>query len=1794
MQNVEAITQWWHAKAKLWSDITERIGDELVYIDGDALLKQVFEDEHVKLQDAFQLLPAVAVLERKLLKLRNLNYHIVFVESHAKLSTKDVTALKLARACIITHLLSIDSISVYRFAAIEAQECQEYLDVNRPYFVITSDGDSVAAENETFNAAWRAAAYAFLQKGMDVACFEGMENFDGKIFAFSIARDSEEIYSGSLSGDDALKIENVAEMMSNISISTDATSVAKVTVEKTYNSSQRRSVFYAALQACGSAEEILVRAALLTLLRSENDTLDARVAIEHTKIESVEVQTFLNKFYTTSSSAAEELSKVSEFQTLKKDIADYFDSVLFVDSLLKLVSDSSSLDKTKLQELVADFTAVANITMIDTPTGLLKSLGAYHATGTNGKDSASDAEAAAKAYKKANRLLPFSDPLFDRYLQNLELDTTGKDTVEDVIDFASIPQQVGKRVAGMEKKLLEKEKGPELTGVRKEDIWIKKRFQANKDRQMAHIKRAAESLTGVNGTGLERQAIISGQPLLQSKSQRSTPVPSRSSTPVPTENKKSTKKESSKKEKPAKLSKAEQIRLQNTAEKAGKKALKSTSAWASTKSEIDAYKDLKTRLDELDRYINSPAKAQRDVDIQLEMELYKIQILLDMWKKACKDAKLAKTDSESIRIAVRLFEAMSLMYRNKNLTTNIKEICDNVLTTMGLGACVDNDVRPTASKDISFDFDIPKSKSSYNVPYTSTEFQMKFCGEYMERNMESKPDPRTNFDADKWQRDVLDVIDREENVFVVAPTSAGKTFISFYAIEKVLRADDDGLLIFIAPTKALVNQMAAEIEARYSKNYRTQGGKNVWAIHSGDYKIHDPERCQVLVTVPQVLQKLLLSPVQAQRWSPKIKRIIFDEIHCIGGEEGTIWEQLLLLAPCPIVALSATVGNPDAFTAWLAATQAAHKRPVTLVRHNQRYSDLRKFVYIPAIASESEFMKGEKISSDVQGQLRDMHPASALHFGPRVMPDDLGFEPRDCYNIYDHMRQCRTPEFDMPEDLEPNKYFADKHFIRKADVVVYQAKIKGHLAKWLADPNSRNPGSPFINLMKALDSSLRARTEAGAKRWHDLTTKSVAAGGQPSTMLEEAIMPMLEDLDSEGLLPSLLFNYDRAVVESLGEKVLNVLEAREAEYRETDPAWQRKLKAYEKWLGDADKRQKEKERAMKRTKKNADKDEDAPEQPEAEVEEVGWQESFDPTAPDPNYSFVGLKNTYGDQDMADELARLEKRNACPLWMVRALRRGVGIHHSGLNRRYRQLVELAFRSKYLRVVICTGTLALGINMPATSAIFVGDGVDLTALNFRQAAGRAGRRGYDVLGHVGFLCVPMDKIDRLLVSRIPAIAGHYPVTTTLLLRLFNLLKNSNRSPFANKAIEGLFAKPKDLVAAIGDASASDKQILYHIRFSIEYLRREQLLDASGQPIKLAAPVSHLYYQEPSNFAFAALMRGGIFHSICRDFNDPSKRADVCKTLVLLLSYIFCRLPMRPSDVDYRKNTYKKSIGYIALPEMKEVLPKAQQCLDEHEQRAIQLYSTYISSFVATSSDQTNIDGRLPFSREQYNVSASSTPTTTARSVFANLSAAQQPKSFQELLESAPSGIFPEGLSPNLTIPNRNTTILNAYIYDFYLMGETRLPANQAIQSLVETNGIPKAQTWFVLSDFSTVLASIEESLSNMLGITDGEGFDIMSGADAEMSAFDEDEADNVPANPSVTTAQAAAPNAKARAQVEADWTNLDQSESDDDDNDSGYGGSNSSVGTYVYRDTKRVLRAFQLVRAKFNTSFKQMWA
>jgi superfamily II RNA helicase len=88
-----------------------------------------------------------------------------------------------------------------------------------------------------------------------------------------------------------------------------------------------------------------------------------------------------------------------------------------------------------------------------------------------------------------------------------------------------------------------------------------------------------------------------------------------------------------------------------------------------------------------------------------------------------------------------------------------------------------------------------------------------------------------------------------------------------------------------------------------------------------------------------------------------------------------------------------------------------------------------------------------------------------------------------------------------------------------------------------------------------------------------------------------------------------------------------------------------------------------------------------------------------------------------------------------------LKQGIGLHHAGLLPKYRVLVEQLAQQGLLKVICGTDTLGVGINVPIRTVLFSRlckfDGQKtavLSARDFHQIAGRAGRKGFDDVGYV----------------------------------------------------------------------------------------------------------------------------------------------------------------------------------------------------------------------------------------------------------------------------------------------------------------------------------------------------------------------------------------------------------------------------------------------------------------------------
>lgn len=1053
------------------------------------------------------------------------------------------------------------------------------------------------------------------------------------------------------------------------------------------------------------------------------------------------------------------------------------------------------------------------------------------------------------------------------------------------------------------------------------------------------------------------------------------------------------------------------------------------SGWQTVRKGYESEPQPRLRYSKAKKYLLDLPDSRRVV-LQAEVEFFILTSLIEIYR----DLQNRETDKEISRaeevygVAALIWDSIRKLLLADGLTKKITNHLAQVSKAMGLPAIKFPD--PTNDRELSFTPSIHLSKLK-EISLRSSDFQFLHCGPYMDRNLDSKIDPRVPFKPDGWQRKVLDELDADRSVFVVAPTSAGKTFISFYAMEKVLKANDENVLVYVAPTKALVNQIAAEIQARYKKNYKYPG-KSVWAIHTRDYRINNPQGCQILVTVPHILQLMLLNPSNAKSWATKVKTIIFDEIHSIGNaEDGVVWEQLLLLAPCPIIALSATVGNPEKFSEWLATTQESLGFKLSMVKHDQRYSSLRKFEFVPpkrfsfhGLATKTSFAT---LGLDGLEGFSFIHPVASLINKSRGMPEDLSLEARDCLFLWQAMSRHKTAEFPVDASLDPDK-IAFQKVVKKADVIVWEERLKSLLREWM-----HIPGSPFDEVVEDLGKSMVGQQH------HEVQVSyrhAADAGAESATEVDvndviNTTLPLLCKLHERNALPAILFCYDRLKCEEIGEAVLAQLTAGESKWKENSSWWKKHINDWEQWkISQAKMGAKRATKPVVAKKRGKDEEDDGPGTKADRMQDTADTEAspfatFNPDAPIDGFHFAA-KHKLVTSELDGYLWPLKKRGVAQ-WLIDGLSRGIGVHHAGMNRKYRQVVEMLFRKGFLRVVIATGTLALGINMPCATVVFSGDSVFLTALNFRQAAGRAGRRGFDLLGNVVFQNMSQSKIRRLISSRLPDLNGHFPITTSLVLRLFALLHESGNSPYAMKAVDSLLSQPRLYL----DGSSFKEQVLHHLRFSIEYLRRQGLLSSQGTPASFADITSTLYFTENSTFAMTALMRDGFFHELCSDIKE--KELATIRTLMVVMAHLFLQRPCRQVDQEYIEDIVKKSSSIVFLPQLPR---KAARIIRHHNQETLQIFTTYVETFVnqhvKTDDCQLPLTGVAMGGDKVLGDLAGKLAPSKVRSAFVALSGHGDTfDSISDLCRTTREGVFlEEAVIPHLTVyPDEANTPLNA---------------------------------------------------------------------------------------------------------------------------------------------------------------------
>eukprot|EP01065_Artemidia_motanka_P042704 TRINITY_DN5772_c0_g4_i2.p1 TRINITY_DN5772_c0_g4~~TRINITY_DN5772_c0_g4_i2.p1 ORF type:complete len:2172 (+),score=832.60 TRINITY_DN5772_c0_g4_i2:97-6612(+) len=1174
-------------------------------------------------------------------------------------------------------------------------------------------------------------------------------------------------------------------------------------------------------------------------------------------------------------------------------------------------------------------------------------------------------------------------------------------------------------------------------------------------------------------------------------------------------------------------------------------------------------------------------------------------------------------------------------------------------------------------------------------PESTAHFQMRYMGHLMDRPVGTK-DSRVQFCPDGWQKELLECVDRGESVLCTAPTSAGKTFISYYCMEKVLLESNENVCVYVAPTRALVNQVCCDIVSRWDKTYKAPGWSTfgiLGGVSGGfDYvypapPLGGPFYAQILVTIPTVFEQVMLSP-RYQKWAQNVKCVIFDEVHSIDqAGSGHLWERLLMLTRCQFVALSATIGNTENFRQWLEGTKevladcvgAKEAGRVKGVYHNKRWNDLQKYVYVPRTNEERSSVTTKTLMGPDFGKdnLRELHPFSCVSLSTLEerdeFPQDLPLVPRESIELFNAMRDSyetatqrfegrysdeeeahcfrleRTPEgltfrgrsghfsglrgllkgerkrgkhaeavelpthpalpkdftadlaatfdgdsvvwimraeddldvvvkrgdgklrrvevsLELPANVDsavgsdgslaPETFFKSDLIITQDRAREYEQNLKSELMTWVKMGKSRTLGGEANGSVYEMVRYVLDMLQKGRSACADAERIAEQEGDDIDTLafVRKHLLDALVSVASQDRLPVIVFNFDEATCVDLAAGVAEELEAAEAVYRKS-PEWRKKVQEQELKIKEHGRQLKlaasmEKASLKRSGGGNKGGDDDDGLGKDSRRKEKGGrdQESFKAEFGGsdlgamvfndeiPDFTFVrrergeGLSKTDYDAMLA-ETKVLDKYDADSVPM-KCLERGIGIHHNGMSAKYRTLVERLFRLRHLKVIIATETLALGIHSPCRTVLFAGDDVRLSTMQFRQMAGRAGRRGLDWVGNVVFLGVPAKKVKRLMTGALPTLRGHHPIDPALVLR-FCLLHNHQfpqqgreRHDVDKQTVQTMARCISKPLFNLGNERCGEEfpmQLRLQYRYTMEYLVRQGFVTTDGKGLHLAGLTTRSLetqgevYMTPSNLVFAALVKSGLFQSrqACGRFSREHPERWTGE-LLQVLAWFFTRNKLGWKQEVHRSHQLDPDVlddecpHEVRLKPLRDIFQGAvAEALDKHNFGALRVFGKMVRRAAAIINEKYGRDKELPMTKVEFSDDAEKAAADPlikqlgaeavpydARSPFVALAGLDDHfDCVEDLMLSLRSKLHLEEDSlPILDFVDLGRAKgckdryvqMNALVYDFKQTGHQE-GADRAY--IDEYNGVNQSNSWYILERFIRTLDNLTTAVEKM---------------------------------------------------------------------------------------------------------------
>jgi ATP-dependent RNA helicase DDX60 len=230
-----------------------------------------------------------------------------------------------------------------------------------------------------------------------------------------------------------------------------------------------------------------------------------------------------------------------------------------------------------------------------------------------------------------------------------------------------------------------------------------------------------------------------------------------------------------KKEKP--ISKKDKLLLDRAQEKLNQETTLARDWWS---AQLEKLKKLS--IEDQVKYLDDEVLRNRrakQLPLAIELQLYRLQLDFKLWINQPDRSEQSVHDRFSLSILRRIKGIFDL----STVDAAVFKILSSALSVLGFSNLISSfssrlSPDPKATQSLQFKFmklvhsktSLPVSDCEYmSIKEDPTSWQLRLFGEFMDRSMDSIPDPkkRVQFAPDAWQRKVLDAIDEEASLLVV-------------------------------------------------------------------------------------------------------------------------------------------------------------------------------------------------------------------------------------------------------------------------------------------------------------------------------------------------------------------------------------------------------------------------------------------------------------------------------------------------------------------------------------------------------------------------------------------------------------------------------------------------------------------------------------------------------------------------------------------------------------------------------------------------------------------------------------------------------------------------------------------------------------------------------------------------------------------------------------------------------------------------------------------------------------------